>query len=334
MKKIIKISIIFILLISLFFVYLSLDNKRLNKANCEEKIIFSISKGENFLKIGDNLVKENVIKNSFSFKFHSLLSQKYKSFKAGNYLLCSNENVLNIIDKIYRGDIYEKKITIVDGWNLNDIALYFENLKIIEKDFFLNNYNQNKFNSDFIFLKEKPEESTLEGYLFPDTYLVPYDSDIDSIIKTILSNFRNKLSDEIQDDIKKQGKSIFEIITVASLIEKEVRSYEDKRLVSGIIWKRLEIGMPLQIDATVVYITGKKSTKVSIAETKIESPYNTYRYRGLPVGPICNPGIESIKAAVYPEKSNYLFYLSKLDGETVFSERYQDHLIAKNKYLK
>lgn len=139
---------------------------------------------------------------------------------------------------------------------------------------------------------------------------------------------------DLRKEIEKQGKTIFEIITMASLLEKEVRTMEDKKMVSAVLWKRLEASMPLQVDATIIYITGKKTTKVSISETKIDSSYNTYRYKGLPIGPICNPGLDSIKAAIYPESSEYWYYLSTPEGETVFSETFKEHNIAKAKYLR
>ena len=121
---------------------------------------------------------------------------------------------------------------------------------------------------------------------------------------------------------------------MASIIEKEVITLEDKKLVSGILWKRIRIGMPLQSCATIAYITGKNSTKISAEETQIESPYNTYKYAGLPVGPICNPSLDSIIAAIEPEDSNYLYHLSTPEGETIFSRTFEEHNIAKAKYLK
>ena len=121
---------------------------------------------------------------------------------------------------------------------------------------------------------------------------------------------------------------------MASLIEKEVQSTEDMQLVSGILWKRLKNDMPLQVDATVTYLTGKRSTGVSTEDTKIDSPYNTYLYRGLPLGPISNPGTESIEAALHPKTSSYWYYLSAPDGKTIFSTTYEQHVQAKQKYLK
>lgn len=121
---------------------------------------------------------------------------------------------------------------------------------------------------------------------------------------------------------------------MASLVEKEVKTLEDKKLVSGVLWKRLENGMPLQVDATISYITGKKNAKILIADTQIDSPYNTYKYRGLPLGPISNPGLDSIVAALYPQESSYWYYLSTPEGQTIFSRTLDEHNQARAKYLK
>ena len=196
------------------------------------------------------------------------------------------------------------------------------------------------FSSDFDFLKDKPKTISLEGYLFPDTYQIAYGTPIEEAVRIMLQNFDTKLNQGLKNEILKptvptqQKKTIFEIITMASLIEKEVKTKEDKELISGILWKRLKNKMPLQVDATVSYITGEKTMEVSKEETQIDSPYNTYKYRGLPLGPISNPGIESIEAAIYPKSSQYWYYLSTPDGETIFSKTLEKHNIAKAKYLK
>ncbi len=168
----------------------------------------------------------------------------------------------------------------------------------------------------------------LEGYLFPDTYAVAAGAQMDDILKLFLANFKKKAVEEIGEE------DIFETITIASLIEKEVISYEDKRLVSGIMRNRLKIGMPLQIDATITYLTGRRSVNIPILETRIKSPYNTYVNTGLPIGPISNPGIDSIRAAMDPKENDYFYYLSKPTGETVFSRTLEEHNYAKNKYLR
>ncbi len=301
---------------------------------CQEEIVFIIPRGESFSEIGNNLEKKGIIENSFYFKIYAVLSGTFRQFQAGNYVFCSNDSIKKITETMRRGDVTQERITVIEGWNIKDIGEYFEKLNIIGKKDFLKKANSSEFNHLFSFLEEKPKESGLEGYLFPDTYFVPYGVDVDLIIELMLNNFNNKVKSDLKNEIKEQEKSFFEIIKLASLIEKEVREYEDKRLVSGIIQKRLEIGMPLQIDATISYITGKRTVAVSIAETRIDSPYNTYKYKGLPIAPICNPGVESIKAALFPKESDYLYYLSKPNGETVFSRTHQEHVAAKNKYLR
>ena len=190
------------------------------------------------------------------------------------------------------------------------------------------------FSEEFDFLKDKPKNLGLEGYFFPDTYEMVKGESLEGLIRKILKNFDKKLTPELKDEIEKQEKTVFEVVTMASLIEKEVRSFDDKQIVSGILWKRMKSNMRLQVDATITYITGKTTTKVSGEETKIDLPFNTYKYLGLPPGPICNPGLESIRAAIHPIESDYWFYLSKPDGETVFSKTLEEHNRAKETYLK
>ncbi len=335
MSKLIKICLLVFFFLTGFFSWLVFEFYFPKSDDCEQEKIFQVSKGESFRDIGDNLQREELIRSSFAFKTYVVIFGEYGQLKAGDYLIKSCDNMAGIVSKISKGDVYWERITIIEGWNLKQVAEYLDDLGFVDQEIFLKiTQNRDHFKEEFSFLKDMPESSSLEGYLFPDTYLISLNSSAEDIIKIILSNFDSKLTLEMKEEIKDQGKSIFETIVIASLIEKEVRTYEDKELVSGIIQKRMEIEMPLQIDATIAYITGKRTTRISIAETQIESPYNTYRYKGLPVGPISNPGIESIKAAIYPKESDYLFYLSKPDGETVFSKNLEEHNIAKNKYLR
>jgi UPF0755 protein len=174
---------------------------------------------------------------------------------------------------------------------------------------------------------------SLEGFLFPDTYQISYSAGEKDIIRMMLANFDKKLTKDLREEIVRQNKTIFEIVTMASLLEKEVRTAEDKKLVAGVLWKRLKNRIPLQVDAAVSYITGKKTVKITKEDTQIDSPYNTYKYLGLPLGPISNPGLESIKASIYPKESRYWYYLSTPEGQTIFSRTLEEHNIAKAKYL-
>ena len=312
------------------------------------KTTFLIERGQNLFEIASNLEKEKIIKSKFFFNFYVFLRMSQNKLQAGEYFLNSSMSIRSIVDKIISGDTAKTIITIPEGWNLRDIGWYFENKGMFQAEelfelvgFPLINYSINidlpkpkDFSSDHDFLKDKPRNISLEGYLFPDTYEIVLGAELEEIVRKMLANFNKKLTEELKKEIQKQGKSIFEIITMASLIEKEVKTLEDKKIVSGVLWKRLSAGIGLQVDATITYITGKKSVRISKQETEIDSLYNTYKYRGLPLGPISNPGLESIEAAIYPENSDYWYYLSTLEGETIFSETLEKHNIAKAKYLK
>lgn len=229
------------------------------------------------------------------------------------------------------------QVRIIEGRNLKQIeASWRENKElglIFSKS--LANETAGDWSSRFSFLKSVPAKSSLEGYLFPDTYRIYASSTAEEMIAKMLSNFEDKVTPDILSDIKAQGRSLSEVITLASLIEKEVRSSSDMEIVSGIFKNRIESGQPLQSCATLAYILGENKPQYSEADTKVESPYNTYRHKGLPPAPIANPGLRAIKAALHPTDTKYNYFLTRPDtGETVFSRTYDEHLANKAKYLK
>lgn len=314
----------------------------------------TIIKGEGLKEIAANLQKKRIINSSLFFTIYVVVTGSAKSIKAGQYEFNGTEGIPGIIDIITEGRVTEKEITIIEGWNLADIGEYLENqninsaedfFRLAGKPLYLNkSATQNNcreligvgasdFSDKYSFLIDKPASVSLEGYLYPDTYRLPFDADTEAVIKIMLDNFDRKLTPELRAEISRQNKSIANIITMASLLEKEVKSISEKKIVSGILWKRLSIGMPLQVDSTVLYSIGPQS-QVSYVDTATCSPYNTYRFRDLPVGPISNPGIDSITAAIYPEESDYLYYLSTKEGQTLFSKTLEEHNVKKEKYLK
>lgn len=249
----------------------------------------------------------------------------------------------------------EKTVKMLEGWtnadldrHLQDIGLdYFEEgefLKTVGKRKVYDLGKKQKLSPDwsaeFDFLESKDERLSLEGYLFPDTYKVFASTTAESVIRRFLNNFDNKLSQEMREEIKRQGKTIHEIVTMASIIEKEAPIYKQKdnkdaKLISGVFWNRLKIGMLLQSDATLSYIFEDKKAAHAGDELKVDSPYNSYKYAGLPPGPICNPGIVAIEAAIYPEETDYFYFLTPLKGGDVYYGRtHDDHIYNKRKYLK
>lgn len=313
----------------------------------KEKTIFQIKKGSGVLDIAESLEQEGFIANRWLFVLYVLSRREQSALQAGSYQLSPAMNIRDIAKEIVAGRVVEDEITILEGWDLRDIGWYLEGRGLFQAEelfelvgFPLVDYSvaedippPKDFSREFDFLKDKPGNIGLEGYLFPDTYRLAKGESLEEIVKRILENFGKKVN-PLRAEIASQGKSIFEIVTMASILEKEVASFEDRRLVSGILWKRLEAGIPLQVDATITYITGKKTTSISKKETEIDSPYNTYKYPGLPRGPISNPGLESIMAALYPKESDYWYYLSAPDGTTIFSRTLEEHNNAKAKYLE
>jgi len=314
----------FLILIILIFLSVSfiLDEIYLPKSfKLEKEKLFLVKPGQNLFQISENLEKEGLIKNKFFFDLYIFIKGAQRKLQAGEYFLSPSESIARIAGKIISGDIAKVVVTIPEGFTVKQIEEKL-NLKL-------------------------PGEN-LEGFLFPDTYYLPVDVTPEKVVEIMTTNFDKKMA-PFKEEIEGQGKTIFEIVIMASLLEKEVKTFEDKELVSGILWKRLENGMPLQVDATITYI--KKTTnlegprsfsekgeaygsRISIEETKINSLFNTYKYLGLPPGPICNPGIDSIKAAIYPKNSDYWYYLSTPEGKTIFSKTLEEHNIVKEKYLR
>lgn len=300
---VVDICLLLVLICSLVFYYQL--KVPLNKD--AEEHIFIIEQGQGLEEIAQNLKAEKVIRNKWTFVFYVWLQGKTANLQAGKYSLNSSMNVSEIAKKIISGGIVPKgtKVTIPEGFSNRQIEERLINLEIIAED------------------NELPNE--LEGYLFPDTYYFEKNSSIEEVIKKIRDNF----------DKKTESLTInSEIIILASIVQNEVNSVKDMSRVAGIFYNRLEIGMSLQSDATVNYVTGKKMRQPLIEDTKIESPYNTYLHLGLPPGPISNPGIEAIKAVIYPEDTDYMYFLNPLDGPTIFSKTFEEHNANKRKYLE
>lgn len=300
--------------------------------NSSHIITYEAKRGQGDDEIAVDLQKQGIIKNADFFRLYVVLSFQHSKLQAGKYLLSQNMSIYQIVKKMVLGDILKQKITILPGWDIKDIKKYFKEKNILSSEDFEAALSSD-FSKKFEFLSGLPEGVGLEGYLFPDTYQIYEGEPAPEILENMLANFNRKITSDLKNKISEQKKSLYEILTVASMLEKEVRSLNDKKTVAGIIYKRLELGMPLQIDATVNYITDKNDPGVAIKDTKIDSPYNTYKYTGLPKGPISNPGMDSVLAAISPKKTDYLYYLSGYNGKTIFSKTLAEHEAARAIYL-
>mgnify|MGYP001588609643 CR=1 FL=1 len=308
-----------------------------------------ITRGLGSREIAALLQKEGVIRSRWAFVVYVSARGIASSLKPGVYVF-SRQAISEIAVVLIAGGRNEKEITIPEGWTVGEVGKYLETRSVgtaEEWNRLISPARSQAWIVRFGFLADKPASAGLEGYLFPDTYRLPEDAAPENAALKMLENFDRKLAPDIRAEIARRGKTLFEIVTMASLIEKEVVSDEDRAVVSGILWKRLDADIPLQVDSTIVYAKvqlgnevsklgggARKNGKISLADTNIDSPYNTYKYRGLPQGPISNPGLSAIRAALYPKISPYLYYLSAPDGRTIFSRTLDEHNAAKAKYLR
>lgn len=295
---------------------------------------FKIQRGQSLKDVSFSLQKQGIINNALLFLWYGEITGRDKEIKAGAYTIPSPSRVKDLFDLFQKGSNARVTVLLPPARTLKeDIKKISEAGVFIDEQIFFSPPLEVK--SKYRFFGDMPNNSSLEGFLFPDTYQFEPEESTEDIALAILDNFNKKFKPEWYEALKKDKRSVYETVTMASILEKEVKSLAEKKIVSGMLWKRLALGMPLQVDSSINYLTQKNSPAATYADTAIDSPYNTYKYSGLPPGPIANPGEESLEAAVYPQSSGYWFYLSRQDtGETIFSQTYQEHLRAKARYLK
>ncbi len=304
---------------------------------------FTIKSGQSVRQISRQLAAAGILRLPWLFQAYVWRHNLEKKLQAGQYQIPARASIRQLTEIFAQGKVVNKEVTIkiIEGWRLSQMADYLKNQGLVSAADFLplakmaSSGLETKLYQDFPFLADKPAGASLEGYLFPDTYRVYQDADGQDIIYKMLANFGQKVNKDLLAAIQQQKKSLYQVITLASIIEKEVRDPEDMKIVAGIFTKRLKRGQPLESCATLAYILGVNKRQYSLADTKVPSPYNTYLHPGLPPGPICNPGLAAIKAAVWPQETEYNYFLTNpADGQTIFSRTYQEHLRNKAKYLK
>jgi len=294
-----------------FLIFFTLSARALFSApdNFPANSLVSVKEGSALSQIGSRLEADNIVKSGASFVIFVKMFGLERAIKSGDYFFEKPNSLFRVIRRLVAADFEIKpvKITVPEGATLADIADIFSSAGF-------ENFNK----AEFLEIT-----AGKEGRLFPDTYFFLPTADARLVAETMERNFRKKVG-EIDD----------ETLIMASLIEKEVPGREDRRIVSGILWKRIKAGMPLQVDAVFPYIKGGKGGRVTFEDLKIKSPYNTYLNKGLPPAPIANPGLDAIDAARHPEESPYWFYLSDRDGVTRFSKTFAEHKRNRAKYLR
>jgi len=258
--------------------------------------------------------------------------------QSGTYVFSGSLSSVDVARQLVQGP-NDISVIIPEGYTVFDIDRRLAQAGLIARgDFIEISKKPDLFSFEFL---RSDEVTSLEGFLFPDTYRFSQSMDIKDIAGKMLSNFEKKVVPNMPERVRQDPGTLYLMLKIASLIEKEVPGKLDRALVSGILWKRIEIGMPLQVDASVAYALRLQDPNwqlqdhaLSATDLKIKSLYNTYKYKDVPPTPISNPGLESILAALNPQSSQYLYYLSTKDGVTVFSKTFEEHNDAKEKYLK
>ncbi|MEK7122952.1 MAG: endolytic transglycosylase MltG [Patescibacteria group bacterium] len=286
--------------------------------------IITVEKGETASSLAGLLKREGIIRSAIAFKTFFTFAYPTATIKAGEYTLSGAPTLVDTALLFIQGSpSNERTITIIEGWTLRDIARYLEAEGVTSED-------------DFLAVAEEignVRRQKLEGYLFPDTYRVFTKSSSEEIITRMLENFDSHYTPAMVAQTKTMNRDMHGIVTLASILEREVRGERDRRIVADLFYRRLAQGMPLQADSTINYITGKKDAQARFTDLEVNSPYNTYRHKGLPPGPIGNPGLEALQAALSPIENPFWFFLTTPEGEVVYSKTFEEHVKNKFKYL-
>ncbi|GAB5046849.1 endolytic transglycosylase MltG [Thermodesulfovibrio sp. TK110] len=306
-----------------FTIYITIELTK--PINISEDTEVYIPKGTSFSSIARIFKEKGIIRNETIFIIMGRIYGIEKKARAGYYLFTKEETLLDVIKKLLQGKITEYTITVVEGDSLYEIA---DKLSKINPDF-KNQLFQLAYDKTFL-SSLKINAPSLEGYLFPDTYNIPKGLELEEIVRVMVKRFWDVYDSKLMEKTKKIGWTVNEVITLASIIEKEAKVDEEKPLISAVYHNRLKLGMPLQADPTAIYGIKRYKDGVTKKDLKNRSPYNTYLIKGLPPGPIASPGLKSILAALNPAKASYLYFVSRGDGTHEFSSDYKTHISAIN----
>ena len=288
-----------------------------------------IPRGATFRQAVEILSKEGLVRDKNLFLFLGRINGMERKIKAGYYSIQGPLSPLTIFRLLKKGQIFEYEITIVEGDALREIAEKLSERNIISKEDF------RKLSTDKEFISyHQIDAPTLEGYLFPDTYRIPKGMDPKEAIGMMIVRMREKYSGELKARTSEIGLSEREVLTLASIIEKEAEADNERPLISAVYHNRLKKGIPLQADPTCIYGIKSSGEKITEKDVRRKTPYNTYIIKGLPPGPIASPGIKSITAALYPAKVPYMFFVSNNDGTHRFSVTPEEHEVAVEIYRK
>lgn len=303
------------IIVALFALYIHALRAPLNFPKDQ---LITLESGKPLSTLAMELESEGVVRSADMLTALVRLRGGADNVHAGDYILHESQNVFTIARIITTGafGLEPMRVTIPEGVGARTMAeLYANKMMRFKKQKFIKLALPN------------------EGYLFPDTYFFLPNATEQEIVDTMMDNFDQHIS-EFEDVIESSGKTLDEIVIMASIVEKEAHIHKDRKLIAGALWNRLDINMPLQVDATFIYTHNKGSSDITMAELLDSSnEYNTYKHAGLPPGAISNPGLSALKATIYPTENPYLFYLADRYGRTYFSKTYEEHMVKRNRYI-
>lgn len=330
LKKILKSALVFIIVASLLFSSWFLWEYYHPRDIISINTTFEVEKGSSASLIAAQLKKENIIKNKWPFLLAYKVFFSKENLIAGEYEFNPPLSVKKVLKKIIKGEVKLHPVTIPEGLTIKETADLLSQKYSMNKKEILRSAQNTQLISSI-----DDEAQSLEGYLFPETYHIPKNTTEEELIKNMVSQFKNIFNPKWRKRAQEIGMKVREVVTLASLIEEETSAPEEKPIISSVFHNRLRLGMKLDCDPTIIYVLkkeGKYQGRLRNKDLKLDSLYNTYLYNGLPPGPISNPGKESLKAALFPSKTDFLYFVSKNDGTHKFSSTFREHQKAVIKY--
>jgi UPF0755 protein len=324
MKRLILVSLaILIVIAAAAAVWLLLGSERSYKGYAGAEQFVEIPAGSGPAAIGRRLTQAGIVRDEVSFRIALWRSGQARRLQAGEYRFDRPMNAREVIDKIVRGDVFMRPVTFPEGLTVRQMSEIYERDGGGSARDFVRAAQQVELIRDI-----DPAGQDLEGYLFPNTYSLPRNSTAAALIERMVTAFRDALTPELVERAAARGLSVRELVTLASLVEKETAKPEERPIVAAVYTNRLKIGMGMQCDPTVIYAlerAGRYTGNLTREDLKFDSPYNTYRYAGLPPGPIASPGRASLEAAANPADVPYIYFVSRNDGSHVFSTTLDEH---------
>lgn len=295
------------------------------------EIRVEIPAGSSTRQVAETLRGKGLIKNSLVFRIYAQLNGQEGKLRSGEYLLRRDMPVADILGVLVRGDVITYPFTVPEGYTVLQIARLVDAKGIAHEQEFLAAARRARARLEFIPADDRLLQP-LEGYLFPDTYRVPKGVSADEVVDMMIRRFQSVFTPEMAERAADLGLSVHEAVTLASIVEAEAVVDDERPVIAAVYHNRLRIKMKLDADPTVRYVLPNPGPIVTYEDLEVNSPYNTYRNNGLPPGPINNPGLASLKAALFPANVNYLYFVARKDGRHEFSRTYREHLLARARY--